>query len=102
MTTARPIPSPLAITAGAPTIVFPKQLVAELGDDEIGGALAHEVAHFRLQRPAWCSSGNLRALSIVNPFAAVMASQLRHEEERHATTSRSRPSGRRTSMPACW
>ena len=82
MITEQPIGSPVAVTTGEPTIVFPSQLISQLDDDEIEGGLAHEVAHFRLRRPAYCSSENVRAFSVLNPMTSLMAAHLRREEEK--------------------
>lgn len=81
MTTDRPLTSPVAVTTGAPTIIIPRSLLAELDDEEIQGALAHEMAHFRLQRPTYCSSELFRALSVLNPLSVVLADYFHREEE---------------------
>lgn len=74
--------SPFVATASEAAIVFPRQLVATLSDQELDGVLAHELAHLRLRRPAWCASENVQLLSMLNPMAIFMASQLHREEEK--------------------
>lgn len=75
--------SPLIVTDGRPTIVFPKPLVARLSEHELQGALAHEVAHLQVRAPLGCFSSEwIRALVAVNPMAGLMASQLEREEEK--------------------
>lgn len=79
----RPLPSPLALTSEEePVIVFPVGLVQRLSDAELERALAHEVAHFSLRRPVWCSGAALSNGSAVMPAAALMGAQLRREEEK--------------------
>lgn len=77
------INSPLVVTSEAePTIVIPTELVPELTDDELDGALAHEFAHFLLRNPAWYSSNCARHITPLSPIAALLAFQFRHEEEK--------------------
>lgn len=80
--TRRPLHSPLVVTAGRPTIVFPERLVHDLTDKELQGAIAHEVAHLCLRRHTICSTENVKAIVAVNPMAALMAAQLHREEEK--------------------
>jgi len=75
--------SPLIATDDPPAIVFPGGLVDRLNDTELRGALAHEVAHLQLRAPFSCfSSTSVQSLSIANPLATMMASQLLSEEEK--------------------
>ena len=74
--------SPVALTEGGrPAIVFPSGLLSQLDDGELAGALAHEFGHFTLRRPAWSSAATLRKLTLVNPVAGLLASNLSREEE---------------------
>lgn len=75
--------SPLALTAGGrPAILFPAGLAGKLDDEELAGALAHEVAHFRLRWPGWCSVGALRKLAVVSPVAGLVSAHIYREEEK--------------------
>ena len=74
--------SPFVVTVGEPTMVFPSQVLSTLNDEEVEGALVHELAHLRLRRPAWCSSEHVQTLSMLNPMAVFMASHLHREEEK--------------------
>lgn len=75
--------SPVALTSGgAPTIVFPRDLISQLDDDELAATLAHELAHFGLRHPSWCSANTLRTLSIVSPIALLVARSIDREEEK--------------------
>lgn len=75
--------SPLVLTSeDTPTIVFPLKLVSELDDDELDGALGHEMAHFTLRRPACCSPTYVNNLSPMSPIAQLVAKQLKREEEK--------------------
>ena len=94
--------SPFVATASEAAIVFPRQLVATLSDQELDGVLAHELAHLRLRRPAWCASENVQLLSMLNPMAIFMASQLHPaKKRRHVTTLPWRPLGIPMSMRRC-
>lgn len=75
--------SPLIATQGRPAIVFPGPLADRLDDQQVRGALAHEVAHLQLRAPFSCiSSTFVQSFAIANPLAAMMAAQLRAEEEK--------------------
>lgn len=75
--------SPLALTAGGePAILFPAGLAEALADDELAGALAHEVTHFGLRWPGWCSVGTLRKLTVVSPVAGLVSAHIHREEEK--------------------
>jgi Zn-dependent protease with chaperone function len=75
--------SPLALTdGGEPVIVFPAHLVSDLEETELTGALAHEMAHFILRRPSWCSAGTLQKLTLINPVAGLAAEYLHRQEEK--------------------
>lgn len=75
--------SPLVLTAGGePAILLPAGLAETLGDDELAGALAHEVTHFGLHWPGWCSVGGLRKLAVVSPVAALVSAHIHREEEK--------------------
>lgn len=74
--------TPTAVTEGDPVIVFPAGLVDRLGDTELEGALAHEMAHFRFRRISPCTAANLHRFSALTPVAILMASQVRREEEK--------------------
>lgn len=75
--------SPVALTSGgAPTIIFPSDLISHLDDDELAAAMAHELAHFGLRHPWWCSANTLRKLSIVSPIAWLVATSIDKEEEK--------------------
>ena len=81
--TDAPLHSPLIVTEGRPTIVFPAALIPRLDDHELDGALAHEVAHLRVRNTLPCLASEVcRGLVAVNPMAALMASQLHREEEK--------------------
>ncbi len=82
LVTDRPVGSPFVATTGEPAIVFPRRLLSTMTDQEVDGVLAHELAHLRLRRPRWCSSENVQVLSMLNPMALFMASQLHREEEK--------------------
>jgi len=83
MVTDGPLHSPLVITDRSPTIVFPSALAQRLDDQELTGAMAHELAHLQLRRPLNCFSSEwLRRFVAINPFAVLMAAQLRREEEK--------------------
>ena len=75
--------SPAVVTSTRPAIVFPVRLVDQLADDELEGAMAHELAHLYLRQPGSCySSENVRIFAMLNPFAGVMAAHLHREEEK--------------------
>jgi Zn-dependent protease with chaperone function len=75
--------SPLALTdGGEPLIIFPVGLVSRLSDAELAGALAHELAHFHLRRPNWCSAGTLQKLTLINPAASLVGEYLHRQEEK--------------------
>lgn len=77
------IRSPLVLTAGGePAILLPTGLADTLDDDELAGALAHEVTHFGLRWPGWCSVGGLRKLAIVSPVAGLVSAHVHREEEK--------------------
>lgn len=65
-----------------PTIVFPKNLLAKLNDDELDMAIAHEYAHFMLTNPAWCSSEGMRHMTSVSPVARLLSAEFEREEEK--------------------
>ncbi len=75
--------SPFVLTGDAdPAIIFPAALVARLTEDELTGALAHELAHLTLRQP-WCySSATLARWTGVSPVARLVTLQLRQEEEK--------------------
>ena len=76
------IHSPLAITdGGEPVILFPAGLVTRLSDVELMGGLAHEIAHFHLRRPSWCSAGTLQRLTWISPVAGLLGTYLHRQEE---------------------
>jgi Zn-dependent protease with chaperone function len=80
---SRHISSPLAMTdGGEPIILFPEGLLSRLNDAELAGALAHEVAHFHLRRPSWCSAGTLQKLTWVSPVAGLLGTYLQRQEEK--------------------
>jgi Zn-dependent protease with chaperone function len=75
--------SPVALTAGGePAVIFPSGLVSELNDTELKGALAHELTHFSLRWPGWCSAGLLRKMAAVSPAAGLVMTQINREEEK--------------------
>jgi Zn-dependent protease with chaperone function len=75
--------SPLALTdGGEPAILFPASLIAQLTDAELKGALAHEMAHFVLRRPSWCSAGTLQKLTLIHPVAGLAGMYLHLQEEK--------------------
>ncbi len=75
--------TPLAlIEGGEAAILFPAGLAARLDDGELAGALAHELAHFHLRRPGWCSTSTLQKLTLVNPVAALAGAYLHRQEEK--------------------
>ncbi len=75
--------SPLVLTnEEEPIIVFPLELITRLDDDKLDGALAHELAHFLLRNPAWCSPTNVNCLTPVSPIAGLVVAQLEREEEK--------------------
>jgi beta-lactamase regulating signal transducer with metallopeptidase domain len=75
--------SPVALTAGGePAVIFPSGLVPELNDIELKGALAHELSHFSLRWPGWCSVGLLRKMAVVSPTAGLVMTQINREEEK--------------------
>ena len=75
--------SPLVLTGGGdPAILFPAGLAETLDDDELAGALAHEVTHFGLRWPGWSSVGGLRKLALVTPVAGLVSAHIRREEEK--------------------
>lgn len=75
--------SPIALTdGGEPAILFPAGLVPRLDDVELAGALAHELAHFYLRRPNWCSAGTLQKLALINPLAVLVGEYLHRLEEK--------------------
>jgi Zn-dependent protease with chaperone function len=65
-----------------PTIVFPNALISKLTNEELDSALAHELAHFMLSNPAWCSSDGIRTLTSVSPIANFLTWHLKREEEK--------------------
>ncbi len=74
--------SPMALTgAGEEAVIFPKALIARLTDAELAGALAHELAHFVMRRPAWCSAGTLLKTAWMIPTAGIVGESLRRREE---------------------
>jgi Zn-dependent protease with chaperone function len=75
--------SPLAVTdGGEAAILFPTGLVSRLNEAELAGALAHELAHFVMRRPGWCSAGTLQKLTLINPVTSLMAESLHRQEEK--------------------
>ena len=75
--------SPVALTAGGEaTIIFPSGLVQQLNDTELKGALAHELTHFSLRWPGWCSVGLLRKMAMISPTAGLVTTQINREEEK--------------------
>ncbi len=75
--------TPLAlIEGGEPAILFPAGLAARLEDDELAGALAHELAHFHLRRPGWCSASTFQKLTLLNPVTALVGAYLHRQEEK--------------------
>ena len=54
----------------------------DVDDAELEGALAHEMAHFRLRRPAYCSSELFRTLAVLNPLSVLLADYFQREEEK--------------------
>lgn len=75
--------SPLALTDfGEPAILFPAGLIPLLNEAELAGALAHELAHFVLRRPTWCSAGTLHKLTLLNPLAGLVDHYLHRQEEK--------------------
>ncbi len=75
--------SPLALVeGGTAAILFPAGLAACLDDDELAGALAHELAHFYLRRPGWCSAGTLQKLALVSPLALLLEESMHRQEEK--------------------
>jgi Zn-dependent protease with chaperone function len=75
--------SPVALTAGGePAVIFPSGLVPELNDIELKRALAHELTHFSLRWPGWCSVGLLRKMATVSPTAGLVMTQINREEEK--------------------
>ncbi len=74
--------SPLALTdGGEPAILFPAGLVSRLSDAELRGALAHEMAHFYLRLPNWCSAGTLQMITPISPIASLVGEYLHRKEE---------------------
>jgi Zn-dependent protease with chaperone function len=74
--------TPLALTDGGdPLILFPAGLASQLSDAELAGALAHELAHFYLRRPNWCSAGTLQKLTLIDPVASLVGEYLHRQEE---------------------
>jgi Zn-dependent protease with chaperone function len=77
------IDSPLALTdGGEPAVIFPVGLISRLNSAELAGALAHELAHFVLRRPDWCSVGTLQKLILVDPAASLVGEYLHRQEEK--------------------
>jgi Zn-dependent protease with chaperone function len=75
--------SPLALTDGGdPLVLFPAGLAPQLTEAELQGALAHELAHFALRRPDWCSAGTLQKLTLFNPLASLVGEYLQRQEEK--------------------
>ena len=75
--------SPVALTDfGEPAIIFPAGLIPLLNDAELAGALAHELAHFVLRRPNWCSAGTLQKLTLLNPLTGLVGHYLHRQEEK--------------------
>lgn len=80
---SRRLNSPMALTdGGEPLILFPKGLIPRLSDAELAGALGHELAHFHLRRPDWCSAGMLNKLTLINPMFLLLGEYLRRQEEK--------------------
>ncbi|MGB7538754.1 MAG: M56 family metallopeptidase [Anaerolineales bacterium] len=76
------IRSPMALTGeGEAAVIFPKALVSRLTDAELEGALAHELAHFVMRRPSWCSAGTLLKMAWMIPTAFIVGESLRRQEE---------------------
>lgn len=77
------INSPLALVEGGePVILFPVGLVSRLSDSELAGALAHEIAHFHLRHPGWCSVDTLQKLTLINPTASLVGEYIHRQEEK--------------------
>src|SRR5574341_783076 len=77
------IASPYIVNGDAePVLVFPASLVAQLTDDELCAALAHEIAHLTLKQPPWCSSVIVQRLAGITPLVSLLAAQLHQEEEK--------------------
>ena len=75
--------SPVALTDfGQPALIFPAGLIPLLSDAELAAALAHELAHFILRRPNWCSAGTLQKLTLLNPLTGLMGHYLHRQEEK--------------------
>jgi beta-lactamase regulating signal transducer with metallopeptidase domain len=65
-----------------PVILFPGDLVSTLTDAELEAAVAHELAHLTLRRPACFSSATLERWTGINPMARLVRDRLRQEEEK--------------------
>lgn len=79
----RGLRSPTILTSESrPVIIFPRDLVERLSDDELDRALAHEYAHFLLRSHCGVSSTNLRRIVPINPIASLVAALLVREEEK--------------------
>lgn len=77
------IRSPLVVDReDRPAIVFPKELVPQLSDEELDHAVAHELAHLMLGNPAWCSPEAVRHVAGVAPIAHLLTFTLESEEEK--------------------
>jgi Zn-dependent protease with chaperone function len=77
------INSPVALTAGGePMIIFPTGLLSDLTDVELNGAIAHELTHFALRWPSWCSVSLLRKFAIISPAAGLVIMNVSREEEK--------------------
>jgi beta-lactamase regulating signal transducer with metallopeptidase domain len=75
--------SPLALVeAGRPVLLFPRQLLDELEEDELTLIMAHELNHFALRKPFGQSPGILRALILFSPIAFLLADYYHREEEK--------------------
>ncbi|HJO05701.1 MAG TPA: M56 family metallopeptidase [Acidobacteriota bacterium] len=75
--------TPAVVLGARPTIVFPRGLVDRLEEGELDAVLAHELAHVYVRAPLSCLSAEaVRAVTMINPVAALMAVQLHREEEK--------------------
>jgi hypothetical protein len=75
--------SPLALLEGGqPVVLFPGALLPELDDTELALALAHELNHFALRRPAWQAPGLVSWLVLASPIAFLLADYYHREEEK--------------------
>lgn len=75
--------TPLALTAGGESVIlFPASLLSRMDDQEVAGALVHELTHFSLRWPGWCSVALLQKLAVVSPVAGLVIADVSREEER--------------------